>query len=201
MLSMKPSFRTDTQSSRLLARRAGLALAGFALCGTAFAGCDGSADQSCESQASAPATVTAALQSPFAALQDYLQQRGADPNTLTMAGMVDVMLDWYRRAPMGAQGEDQLVFRYGGWSEGCATAFKLSLLRRVASGSEGGERLAGITMMFEPSGQQELAPFDVQSGNTASLEAFVATIKGSPAYKRLVEATPMGVMVEAGGMR
>lgn len=118
-----------------------------------------------------------------------------------MAGMVDVMLDWYRWVPMGAQGEDQLVFRYGGWSEGCATAFKLSLLRRVASNSESRERLAGITMMFEPSGQQELAPFDVQSGNTASLEAFVATIKGSPAYRRLEKATPMAVMVEAGGVR
>lgn len=198
---MRHSALTFACGSGVLARRAALALVAFALAGVAWAGCEDPGDSGCKSQAQALPSLTAALQSPLAALQDYLRERGADPNRLTMSGMVDVMLDWYRLAPMGAQGEDQLVFRYGGWSEGCATAFKFSLLRRIASSGDSRERLAGITLMFEPGGQQEIAPFDTHSGAAGSLEAFVATIKGSPAYKRLVGTTPMAVMVEAGGVR
>jgi hypothetical protein len=198
---MKPRFSRSTPGSHAFAKRVALAFAGLALSGQAISGCDDAADSSCNTQAQASSSVTATLQSPLAALQDYLQQRGADPSNLNMASAVDVMLDWYRRVPMGAQGEDQLVFRYGGWSEGCATAFKLSLLRRIAASGDSSERLAGITLMFEPGGQQELVPFDTHSGSAASLEVFIATIKGSPAYKRLAQATPMAVLVEAGAVR
>jgi hypothetical protein len=171
------------------------------LASAACANCSDPIDGLCPALAQASTPSVETLQSPLAALQSYLRKRGLDPNSLTVADTVDVMLDWYRLAPMGGPSEDQLVFRYGGWSEGCATAFKLSLLRRVAPGADGAERLAGITVMFEPSGQGELAQFAAQSGETASLEAFVAVIKNSPAYKKLGNATPMAVMVEAGGVR
>ena len=99
---------------------------------------------------------------------------------------------------------DALVYRYGGWSEGCATAFKLSLLRRVTERDATGvetERFAGITLMFEPSGQGELMPFTAVSSDAKSIEAFLQTIESSPAFKVLAGATPMGVLVESGGLR
>src|SRR3954463_15902712 len=64
-------------------------------------------------------------------LQNFLRQRDLDVSQLSAAEMVGVMVDWYRFTPMNAVQSDALVYRYGGWSEGCATAFKLSLLRRV----------------------------------------------------------------------
>jgi hypothetical protein len=176
-----------------------LALAGAALTTVAFADCNNPADRGCEVRASVSSID--ALQTPLAALHSYLQQRGLDPNSLTVAGMVDVMLDWYRLVPIVTQGEDQLIFRYSGWSEGCATAFKLSLLRRIATGDDSGERLAGITMMFEPSNQSELLPFSAQSSDATSLEAFAAAIKRTAAYQRLGSATPLAVLVETGGVR
>jgi hypothetical protein len=142
-------------------------------------------------------------------LQGFLRQQGVDPNRLNADAMVNVMIDWYRfaRARKGegaGSASDALVYRYGGWSEGCATAFKLSLLRRVTAHDATGvdtERFAGITLMFEPSAQAELMPFTAVSSDAKSLEAFLQTIESSPAFRQLAVATPMGILVEGGGLR
>jgi hypothetical protein len=144
----------------------------------------------------------------IAELQAFLRQRQVDVNHLSADAMVRVMVDWYRFTPVkkvgGAAGGDALVYRYGGWSEGCATAFKLSLLRRVTERDASGadvERFAGITLMFEPSGQAELMPFSAVSSDVKSIEAFLETVESSPAFRELAGATPMGVLVESGGVR
>jgi hypothetical protein len=144
----------------------------------------------------------------IAELQGFLRQRDVDVNHLSADAMVRMMIDWYRFTPVkkagGAAVGDALVYRYGGWSEGCATAFKLSLLRRVTERDAGGaeaERFAGITLMFEPSGQAELMPFTAVSSDAKSVEAFLETVQNSPAFKELAGATPMGVLVESGGVR
>jgi hypothetical protein len=141
-------------------------------------------------------------------LQNFLRQRNIDVDKLSAGEMVSVMVDWYRLTPVKkVQGDvagDALVYRYGGWSEGCATAFKLSLLRRVTVRDAGGaddERLAGITMMFEPSAQAELMPFSAVASDTNSIGAFVTAVESSPAFQLLAGASPMGVMVESGGVR
>src|SRR5262245_10525483 len=69
----------------------------------------------------------------LAQLQTFMQVRNVDANDLTPEGLLRLMIDWYRFARPGesAPAADALVFRYGGWSEGCATAFNLSVLRRV----------------------------------------------------------------------
>jgi hypothetical protein len=137
-------------------------------------------------------------------LQNFLRQRELDVDQLSVAEMVGVMVDWYRFTPMKTVQSDALVYRYGGWSEGCATAFKLSLLRRVtvrdASGADD-ERLAGITLMFEPSAQAELLPFSAVAPDAKAVDAFVATVQNSPAFQLLAGATPMGVLIESGGVR
>ena len=144
----------------------------------------------------------------IAELQGFLRRQGVDANNLSADAMVRVMIDWYRFTPVrktdGAHVGDALVYRYGGWSEGCATAFKLSLLRRVTEHDATGvdtERFAGITLMFEPSAQAQLMPFTAVSSDANSLEAFLQTIESSPAFKELAVATPMGVLVESGGVR
>jgi hypothetical protein len=63
------------------------------------------------------------------------------------------------------------------------------------------ERFAGITLMFEPSAQAELMPFTAVSSDAKSLEAFLQTIESSPAFRQLAVATPMGILVEGGGLR
>lgn len=137
------------------------------------------------------------------ALDGFLRQRKVDVESLTADQMVAVMIDWYRFAPVGADGRgsasDTLVYRYGGWSEGCATAFKLSLLRRVSEG--GADRIAGITLMFEPSSRSEIAPFTTASSDWKSIEAFLEAVQGSPAFRQFGTAKPMGVMMERGGLR
>jgi len=142
------------------------------------------------------------------ALQSFLQQRDVQVERLTADRMVPLMIDWFRLVPVDTlertSTADVLVYRYGGWSEGCATAFKLSLLRRVtvrdASGADD-ERLAGITMMFEPSAQAELMPFSAVASDANSIGVFVTAVESSPAFQLLAGATPMGVMVESGGVR
>lgn len=144
----------------------------------------------------------------LAQLQGYLRQRDVDANSLTAAAMVRLMIDWFRFAPIdpvgGTPSGDALVYRYGGWSEGCATAFKLSLLRRVSGRNaiDGTtELLAGITLMFEPSGQAELMPFTTASSDWKSLDAFLGAIESSPAFRGLGAAAPMAVVLESGGLR
>ncbi len=143
----------------------------------------------------------------MAKLQRFVQDQGVDLAQLNADAMVRLMIEWYRFTPLqgrtGETADDALVYRYGGWSEGCATAFKLSLLRRVTeqTGTQTSERVAGITLMFEPSNQADLVPFTAVSSEVNSIEAFLRTIESSPAFKQLAGATPMGVLIETGGMR
>lgn len=141
-------------------------------------------------------------------LQAYLRQREIDESSLSADEMVRLMVDWFRMAPIamadGTPSTDVLLFRYGGWSEGCATAFKLSLLRQVSPGnmSDGGaDLLAGITLMFEPSGQAELLPFSTATPEWKSIEAFMQAVQSSPGLRALANAKPMSVMVESGAIR
>ena len=137
-----------------------------------------------------------------------MREQGVDAQRLSADGMVRLMIDWYRfsrgDSVPSESSSDALVYRYGGWSEGCATAFKLSLLRRVTgrNAHEGHpDRVAGITLMFEPSSQAELLPFSTASTDWKSLEAFLNAIESSPAFRQLAVATPMAVLVESGGVR
>ncbi len=144
----------------------------------------------------------------LAKLEVFMREQGVDAQSLSADRMVRMMIDWFRFAPgdseLADSSFDTLVYRYGGWSEGCATAFKLSLLRRVngRNAHEGHpDRVAGITLMFEPSGQAELMPFTTVSSDWKSLEAFLDAIESSPAFRQLAVATPMAVLVESGGVR
>ena len=141
-------------------------------------------------------------------LQSFMREREVEPSDLSADEMVRLMVDWFRFAPVGANSgapsADALVFRYGGWSEGCATAFKLSVLRRVtpkdAAGGET-ELLAGITLMFEPSKQAELFPFSTASTDWKSVDAFLQAVESSPAFRILASTKPMSAMIESGGLR
>ncbi|MCW5623314.1 MAG: hypothetical protein KIT73_01180 [Burkholderiales bacterium] len=144
----------------------------------------------------------------LSALQRFLRQRNVDPEGLTLESMVLVMFDWFRFAPAGLSTidppPDVLVYRYGGWSEGCATGFKLSLLRRVTQPDAEGQPTdwyAGVTMLFEPSGFSGLAPLSTVSSDWPSSEAFLHAIESSPAYRASRSTKPMGVMLESGGLR
>ena len=137
-------------------------------------------------------------------LESFIHQRGGDAGQLTPRSAVDLMVDWYRFSAKAASDEDVLVFRYGGWSEGCATGFKFSVLRRVAAVKADGvdtARFAGITLMFEPSSRSELAPYSTTSAEWKTMEDFVGAVEGSAAFKGLNEVTPMAAMVEGGGLR
>ena len=144
----------------------------------------------------------------LAQLQSFMRQQGVDADRLGADAMVRLMIDWFRFSPVasaeGTSPADALVYRYGGWSEGCATAFKLSLLRRVTARNaidSAADQLAGITLMFEPSGQGELMPFTTASSDWKSIEAFQEAVENSPAFRQLAVATPMAVLVESGGVR
>jgi hypothetical protein len=141
-------------------------------------------------------------------LESFLQQRELDTTTLTADSMVGVMIDWMRFSAAGAGGgtapADALIYQYGGWSEGCATGFKFSLLRKVSALDPSGENFAqtaGITLIFEPSANTDLAPYKLVSSDLTSIDAFMAAIEGSPAFRKLASTTPMSVVVESGGMR
>ncbi len=136
-------------------------------------------------------------------LQAFLHERNVEPESLTPAEMVAVMVDWYRfsRAGDAAPAADALVFRYGGWSEGCATAFNLSMLRKMKSAGAEGEAVAGITMMFEPSGQVDLKPFASTTSDWKTVDEFMRVVGSSPAFRLLGEARPMSVQLESGGLR
>jgi hypothetical protein len=136
-------------------------------------------------------------------LEGFMHERGTNVGDLTADAAVALMLDWMRFSPQAGAG-DALLYQYSGWSEGCATAFKMSLLRRVTQNDATGgkvEHLAGITLMFEPSGQSELKPYSAVSSDAASLEAFMDTIERSPAFVELGRQKPMAAMVEGGGIR
>jgi hypothetical protein len=146
------------------------------------------------------------------ALQRFLEQRRVVVETLTIEPAILLLLDWFRLVPadglIRATSADVLVYRYGGWSEGCATAYNFSLLRRVtqqheAQKNELGETVwfAGITLMFEPSGRADLEPFQTTSADAESIDAFLAAIEDSAGFKALRREQPMGVVLESGGLR
>ena len=144
----------------------------------------------------------------LAALQTFLRERSVVVERLTVDPMIVTMIDWFRLAPLdlakGAAATDVLVFRYGGWSEGCATGFVFSMLRRITEpDAEGGETdwVAGITLMFEPSRYAGLAPLTTASSDWQSIDAFLHAIESSPAYKLLVGEQPISVLLESGGLR
>jgi hypothetical protein len=142
------------------------------------------------------------------ALQGFLRERSIDVERLTVDPMIGAMIDWFRLVPLDlikdASSTDVLVYRYGGWSEGCATGFRFSLLRRITEpNAKEGETdwIAGITLMFEPSRYADLAPLIAVSSDWQSIDAFLHGIESSPAYKLLVSAQPMSVLLESGGLR
>ncbi len=144
----------------------------------------------------------------IAALQSFLRERGVDVEHLTVDPMIRVMVDWFRLVPFDlikdGSAADVLVYRYGGWSEGCATGFILSLLRRISeTNAKDGDTDwgAGITLMFEPSRYAELTPLNTVSSDWQSIDAFLHAIESSPAYKLLVAKPPMSVLLESGGLR
>ena len=139
-------------------------------------------------------------------LQAFLTQRAVDPEFLTAESMVREMVDWFRLSSVDSPLEeplsaDVLLYRYGGWSEGCATGFKLSLLRRVTEPDGKTDWQAGITLMFEPARFSDVSPLTTLSSQWSSLEAFLRAVESSPAYRRCRDLTPMGVMLESGGLR
>lgn len=141
-------------------------------------------------------------------LEGFLRQRGIEAGQLTADAVVGVMRDWMRFSPIDAGGAggtaDELVYQYGGWSEGCATGFKLSLLRKVsgaAAGGESGALTVGITLLFDPGANTRFAPYRLASSEANSIEDFMAGIERSPAYQKLAAETPMSAFIERGGMR
>lgn len=141
-------------------------------------------------------------------LERFMHQRELDTTRITADSMVGVMVDWVRFAPVsgnrGAAAADALIYQYGGWSEGCATGFKVSLLRKVSRPDAGADQFAetaGITLIFEPSANTDLKPFRLASSDLGSIDDFMAAIESSPAFRKLASVTPMAVVVESGGMR
>lgn len=144
----------------------------------------------------------------LSALQSFIEKRKVDPNTIMAEDMLALMIDWFRLvrvdAVEGSTANDVLMYRYGGWSEGCATGFKVSLLRRVRAPQDDGEPVdyfAGITLMFEPAAYAHLKPVSVTSNDWATIESFMVTIQESPAYKATAKVVPVAVLVESGGLR
>lgn len=142
------------------------------------------------------------------ALQSFLRERNVDVEHLTAGPMVVVMVDWFRLIPLNlakdAASSDVLVYRYGGWSEGCATGFLFSVLRRISesNGAKGAtDWVAGITLMFEPALYADLTPLKIASSDWQSVDAFVRAIESSAAYKMLGAERPVSVLLETGGLR
>ncbi|MEO8630770.1 MAG: hypothetical protein ABI612_22125 [Betaproteobacteria bacterium] len=144
----------------------------------------------------------------LSALQNFLHQREVEVDTLTADPAVVLMIDWFRLERFGmaaaASSPDVLVYRYGGWSEGCATGFNFSLFRRITDRNPTAEPtdwVAGITLMFEPSRLAGLERFSTVSSDWQSLDAFLHAIESSAAYKAVVATQPMSVLIESGGLR
>jgi hypothetical protein len=136
-------------------------------------------------------------------LQRFVEQRGIDVGLLTADAALGVMIDWQRAAPAaGGREADELVFLSGGWSEGCATGFKLSVLRRLPGAAGGAAPLtAGITLLFDTGANARFEPFRLASSELRSAEDFAAAIEQSPAFRKLAAETPMSAFIERGAMR
>ncbi len=140
-----------------------------------------------------------------ASLQTFLNKRAVDVEHLRVEPMVSLMVDWFRMVPIDGTAHssptDTMLFRYGGWSEGCVTGFKFGLHRRISTGISEPDWLAGITLMFEPSRYADVAPLNTVSTDWQSLEAFVHAIESSPGFRLSSSITPMAVMLESQGFR
>ena len=136
-------------------------------------------------------------------LQAYLDSRQIEPSDLTAEQLVALMLDWYRlaRSDSATPATDTLVFRYGGWSEGCAAAFNFSVLRRVKAPIGDADQVAGITMMFEPSRGADLKPYASTTAEWKSSDDFRQAVEQSLAFKLLANTRPMAVVLESGAFR
>jgi hypothetical protein len=142
----------------------------------------------------------------LSSLQTFLNQRAVDVERLTADAMINLMVDWFRLVPIDGvkhpSPADTMLFRYGGWSEGCVTGFKFGLLRRIATDDGNNtEWLAGITMMFEPSRYSGVDPLTTVSTDWQSLEAFVRAIESSPGCKLSTSVAPMAVILDSQGAR
>jgi hypothetical protein len=142
----------------------------------------------------------------LSSLQAFLNQRAVEVERLTADAMIKLMVDWFRLVAIAGiehnSPADTMLFRYGGWSEGCVTGFKFSVLRQVAEKDEAGTQWrSGITLMFEPSRYANIAPLDTVSTDWQSLEAFVNAIESSPGFRLSSNLTPMAVMLESQGAR
>ena len=142
----------------------------------------------------------------LSSLQTFLNQRAVNVESLNADEMIRLMVDWFRLVLIEnvahASPGDTLLFRYGGWSEGCVTAFKFTLVRRtVAKDDANTEWLSGITLMFEPSRYANIAPLNTHSIDWQSLEAFINAIESSPGFRLSTGLTPMAVVVESQGFR
>ncbi len=143
----------------------------------------------------------------LSSLEQYLLERQVPVEGLTADPMIMLVFDWYRRVKADRLGQpvqaDVLVYRYGGWSEGCATGYRFSLMRRVtpAQGDGATSFNAGVTLMFDPGNLGHLHSFSAASSDYETLDAFLEAIESSPAYRALATATPMGAMLEMGALR
>lgn len=143
----------------------------------------------------------------LSSLEKYMLEREVPVEGLTADPMIMLMFDWYRRVKVDRLGEtaraDVLVYRYGGWSEGCATGYRFSLMRRVtpAEGDGATSFNAGVTLMFDPGNLGHLEAFSAASSDYDTLDAFLQAIESSPAYRTLATARPMGAMLEMGALR
>ncbi len=138
----------------------------------------------------------------LSSLQAFLNRRGVNVEGLTADAMIPLMVDWFRLVPIEHRAADTLLFRYGGWSEGCVTGFKFGLLRRVTAVDESQtDWLAGITLIFEPSRYAGIEPLNTLSTDWQTLEAFVRAIESSPGFRLSTSVTPLAVMVESHGLR
>lgn len=140
-----------------------------------------------------------------ASLQTFLNKRSVDIEHVRVEQMVSAMIDWFRMIPIEgvahAAPTDTMLFRYGGWSEGCVTGFKFGLHRRIATGTSDPDWLVGITLMFEPSRYADVAPLNTVSTDWQSLQAFVNAIESSPGFRLSASLAPMAVMLESQGFR
>ncbi|MBI1394628.1 MAG: hypothetical protein GC151_01515 [Betaproteobacteria bacterium] len=144
----------------------------------------------------------------LASLQRFLHERGIDVDKLSIRDAALAMIDWQRLVPVDDLQKpvksDVLLYRYGGWSEGCATGYKVSVMRRVTQAADGGGQTdwyAGITFMFEPSRFSSLPDFGTEASDWPSTDAFLHAIESSAAYRLAATERPMGVSVETGGLR
>jgi hypothetical protein len=140
-----------------------------------------------------------ALQS---SLQSFLLQRGVAVRELSLHPATELMIDWFRLVAIDGiphqAPEDTLVFRYGGWSEGCATGFKIRTQRRIAlpEGSAQATATVGIALLFASDRFGNLEPLATSTSDWRSLEAFVAAIESSPGFLRLAAEKPSEVLLE-----